>query len=78
MRVGAPDGAARELDVGGRRYRSRDGMYQLPEQHARALVRAGGFAPSLGSPTRGGFRCGCGFRPNFRRCSRCGGEATRA
>lgn len=74
MRVGAPDGAARELDMGGRRFRSTDGMYDLPPAFAKALVREGGFVPSLGSPRRGGYPCRCGFSSNFRRCSRCGTE----
>jgi hypothetical protein len=76
--MGAPDGAVRELDIGGRRYKSQDGMYELPPEHAAALRRAGGFAPSLGSPARGGYACSCGFRPVVRRCSRCGEEVPRA
>jgi hypothetical protein len=77
VRVCAPDGAARELDMGGVRYRSSDGVYDLPESHARALVRnGGGFFPSLAAPRgRVGYPCrSCGFASLFRACSRCGTE----
>jgi hypothetical protein len=71
--MGAQDGAVRELvGVTGRTYRSKDGMYDLHPADARALRADGGFAPSLGSPTRGGWLCECGFHPLFLSCSRCG------
>jgi hypothetical protein len=58
--------------MSGRAYRSQDGMFRMTPADAAALVKAGGFRPSLGSPSRGGFECPCGFRPIFRLCSRCG------
>lgn len=75
MRVAAPDGAVREVDgVTGRRYRSRDGVYDMHPVDAAALVKAGGFAPNLGGRTSGGYRCSaCDFGSFFTTCSRCGG-----
>ena len=71
--VAAPDGAVHAITgMSGRDYRSRDGMFQMSPSDASALVKAGGFRPSLGGPVRGGFDCPCGFRPLFRLCSRCG------
>lgn len=75
--VGAPDGAARQVDVGGRRYRSQDGIYQMLPQDAKLLRASGGFAPNLGgaTPRRAGYRCQkCGFGAFFTTCGRCGGE----
>jgi hypothetical protein len=71
--VAAPDGAVRQVrGVTGREYRSKDGMYRMAPADARALLADGGFRPTLGTPSRGGFACPCGFRPLFRLCSRCG------
>lgn len=85
MRVCAPDGAVREVDSRGRRYRSADGVYDMPPSEARRLIAAGGFAPSLTGQTsrRHGYSCvDCGFGSYFTICSRCGGtcrkEANRA
>lgn len=74
VKVGAPDSAVLGVEgMSGRKYRSRDGMYEMTPTDAKALVAAGGFRPSLGGPPmRGGFDCPCGFRPLFRHCSRCG------
>lgn len=77
MKVVAPAKACIEVDgLSGRRYKARDGIYEMSERDGRALIKAGGFAPSLGSPRTGGFRCPCGFRPLFRICSRCQRELT--
>ena len=79
--VAAPDGAVVEIDgVTGRRYKaSRGGIYDnLHPADERALLAAGGFRPTLGSPTRGGYSCACGFKPVFRICSRCGDTAVKA
>lgn len=77
MRVAAPDSAVREVDgITGRRYRSRDGVYDMHPRDAAALIKAGGFTPNLGGRTSGGYRCttdGCGFGSFFKTCSRCGG-----
>lgn len=75
MRVAAPDGAVREVDgVTGRRYRSRDGVYDMHPSDAAALVKVGGFTPNLGGRTRGGYRCtDCGFGAFVKTCGRCGG-----
>lgn len=78
--VAAPDGAVAEVDgLTGRRYKARaGGLYDMHPTDARALLADGGFRPSLGSPTRGGYDCACGFRPIFRRCSRCGADCKAA
>lgn len=71
--VAAPDGAVHAITgMSGRDYRSRDGMYQMTPSDASALVKSGGFRPSLAGVIRGGFDCPCGFKPLFRKCSRCG------
>ena len=71
--VAAPDGAVHAVTgMSGRDYRSRDGMYRMSPSDAAALVKSGGFRPSLAGVIRGGFDCPCGFRPLFRLCSRCG------
>lgn len=73
--VAAPDGAVREVrGMSGRNYRSRGGgLYDMAPSDARALVAAGGFTPSLGTPRTGGYPCGtCGFSALFAKCSRCG------
>ena len=76
MRVAAPDSAVVSVEgMSGRKYLAEHGgIYHMTPPDARALVQAGGFRPSIGGPVaRGGFECACGFRPYFRRCSRCGG-----
>ena len=73
MRVVAPAKACLEVDgVSGRRYQARDGIYDMSDRDGKALVKAGGFLPSLGNPRAGGYCCPCGFRPVVRLCSRCG------
>lgn len=78
VRVAAPDGAVAQVDgVTGRRYKATGGgIYDMHPADAKALIKAGGFRPTLGSPTRGGYECGCGFKPIFRLCSRCGNTIT--
>ncbi len=72
--VGAPDGAVHGVTgMSGREYRSADGMYRMTPGDAAALVKAGGFAPTVGGLVRAaGFPCPCGFQSLFRLCSRCG------
>lgn len=81
MKVVAPARAVAEVDgVTGRRYKARDGVYDMAPRDARALVKAGGFVPSLSGTTseRTGYRCpACSFGSFFRRCSRCGGTCER-
>ena len=79
VKVCAPDGAVREVDgVTGRRYRSRDGAYEMHPADAARLVKIGGFMPNVGGATRkGGYRCACGFASFFVRCGRCGGQCSR-
>jgi hypothetical protein len=76
--VAAPDGAVAQVDgVTGHRYKARaGGLYDMHPADAKALLADGGFRPSLGSPTRGGYACRCGFRPVVRDCSRCGHHIT--
>jgi hypothetical protein len=80
VRVGAPDHLVAEVDgVTGRRYKATSGgMYDMHPRDAKALLREGGFVPSIGGVIRGGYICRCGFRPVVRDCSRCGDQAERA
>lgn len=77
MRVVAPARAVAEVDgLSGRRYRARDGIYEMSRRDGQALVQAGGFLPSLvGATSRAfGYRCPAdGFGSFFVTCSRCGG-----
>lgn len=79
MKVVAPARAVAEVDgVTGRRYKARDGVYDMAPRDARALIKVGGFLPSLSGTTSraAGYRCGgCGFGSFFTTCSRCGGNA---
>lgn len=81
MKVVAPAKACQQVDgLSGRRYKARDGIYEMTARDGKALVAAGGFLPSLaGATSRAtGFRCvACGFGSFFRRCSRCGGDCNR-
>lgn len=81
MKVIAPAKAVAEVDgVTGRRYKARDGVYDMAPRDARALIKAGGFLPSLAGTTSraAGYRCpACGFGSFFRCCSRCGGTCVK-
>ncbi|MGH3376334.1 MAG: hypothetical protein ACRDP6_16495 [Actinoallomurus sp.] len=81
MKVVAPARAVAEVDgLSGRRYKARDGIYDMSKRDAKALVKAGGFLPSLSGTTARatGWRCpACTFGSFFRRCSRCGGDCER-
>lgn len=81
MKVVAPAKAVHEVDgLSGRRYKARDGIYEMSARDGKALVQAGGFLPSLAGATSKttGFRCqACGFGSFFRCCSRCGGACER-
>lgn len=78
MKVVAPAKGCRQVDgLSGRRYEARDGIYEMSARDGKALVRAGGFLPSLAGATSraAGYRCPvCEFGSFFRRCSRCGGD----
>ena len=80
-KVAAPAKAVAEVDgLSGHRYTARDGIYDMAPRDARALIKAGGFMPSLAGTTseRTGYRCpDCSFGSFFRRCSRCGGDCER-
>jgi hypothetical protein len=81
VKVVAPDRACLEVDgLSGRRYRARDGVYEMSDRDGRALVAAGGFLPSLSGATSraAGYRCPVdGFGSFFTTCSRCGGRCER-
>jgi hypothetical protein len=58
----------------------RKGSADVSDFDAKAIVREGGFIPSMTGTTRAGigYRCtSCGFGCWFRKCSRCGGKAVR-
>lgn len=75
-RIAAPDGACTQIDVGGRRYLARDGIYTVTNPaDAKAMLAAGAFAATVGAraDTPCTFRCPvCDFASYFRDCSRCG------
>lgn len=81
MKVVAPAKAAVQVDgLSGRRYVARDGIYDMSTRDGKALVKAGGFLPSLTGPASSstGYRCPtCSFGSFFRTCSRCGGNCER-
>lgn len=81
MRLLAPDGAVRQTDVAGRRYSSRDGVYEVTNPVALRAMKAEGFTTASathGPASTGGFVCDdCGFHAFFASCSRCGGTCTR-
>lgn len=80
MKVVAPAKAVAEVDgLSGRRYQARDGIYDMAPRDARALIKIGGFVPSLSGTTSRttGYRCECGFGSYFTTCSRCGGTTRR-
>lgn len=75
------DKGCREIDApSGRRYKAKDGLFDMEPSDAKAVVKLGGGHCTLSgfSSWRVGFRCvDCGFGSYFRPCSRCGGEAVR-
>lgn len=80
MKVGAEDRRQVETDIGGVRYRARDGYFDMPEHHARAHLVAGNLPlPNLaGAAARStGYRCpDCGHGSFFKRC-KCGAECVK-
>jgi len=75
MQVLAPDKAAIEAEAGegGPLYKARDGVYDVPPDVARRIVRAGGSYRMTALTHAKGFLCRCGFRAVMRdRCGRCG------
>jgi hypothetical protein len=81
MRVASPSKDAVEIDgVTGRRYKSRNGMYDMHPADAAHIADIGGFIPGLNGVTSRsrGYRCvRCGFGCYFNVCGRCGGVAMR-
>ena len=68
-----------EVDApSGRRYaRDKEGIFHMTPSDAAAMVKGGGFFPSMAGSTRKGvgFRCPeCGFGAYTRTCGRCGAE----
>lgn len=62
----------------GRLYRrDRQGMFNMTESDARAMVASGGFLPSMAGTTRAGlgYRCpSCGHGSFFKTCGKCNTE----
>lgn len=81
VQVVSPAKGCIEIDgLSGRRYRAKDGIFDMTPGDAAATVKFGGSLRSLQGPTRSsiGFRCeSCGFGCWFTTCSRCGGTAVR-
>jgi hypothetical protein len=71
----------KETEVGGRIYRARDGIFEMPEAVARHTVKyEGGQWPALSGHARrkDGYRCpSCGFGSFFKSCSRCHSKCAR-
>jgi hypothetical protein len=80
-RVILSDSVAQVDGLSGRRYGGNvpGRVFDMTAEDAKAVVQLGGAMASLSGTTRRrlGFRCGCGFRPFVKHCSRCGGEAER-
>ena len=79
----APDRGVKETVIGGRKYNpDRTGIYNVENKaHGEAMKREGFFEASLNPYSQGdrqrGFVCvQCGFNGWFRKCGRCGVEAT--
>lgn len=79
----APDRGVKETVIGGVKYNpDRGGLYNVESRaHGEAMKREGFFEASLNPISRGdmnrGFTCtACGFDGWFRKCGRCGVEAT--
>lgn len=81
MKVASPASGCVEIDgLSGRRYNFRNGIADVSKRDAKAIVKFGGFIPSMAGTTRAGlgFRCQvCGFGSFFKRCGRCGGQGVR-
>lgn len=81
MKVATPAKECVEIDgPSGRRYNFRKGITEVSDRDGKAIVRYGGFIPSMSGTTNAeiGFRCAsCGFGSFFRACSRCGGQGVR-
>jgi hypothetical protein len=76
MKVATPARECVEIDgLSGQRYNFRNGIADVPDRDAKAIVKFGGFIPSMSGTTRAGlgYRCGsCGFGCYFSTCGRCG------
>lgn len=83
MKVAAQGHNVAEVDApSGRRYArdAKTGLFDMTESDATALVKGGGFFPSLAGSTRKslGYRCAdCGFGSYLKRCGRCGADCTK-
>lgn len=81
MKVASPAKECVEIDgPSGQRYNFRKGITDVSDRDGKAILRYGGFVPSMSGVTRKslGFRCqSCGFGSFFKTCSRCGGNAAR-
>ncbi|MFE5369245.1 hypothetical protein [Streptomyces mirabilis] len=78
MKVAAQGEMVAEVDApSGARYRrdEKTGLFDMSESDAHALVKGGGFFPSMSGATsrRIGYRCtACGFGTYIKTCGRCG------
>ena len=81
MKVCAQGSNVAEVDApsGARYRRDKGGVFDMAPSDAKALVKGGGFLPSMAGTTRRalGFRCPeCGHGSYFRVC-KCGAECER-
>lgn len=81
MRVTTESPMVTRTQVGDTEYVAKQGIFDMPEQHARAYLKATDQAAlSLAGVRRArdGFWCAaCRFASYFKTCSRCGGECCR-
>ena len=79
MKVAAQGEMVAEVDApsGARYRRDKGGLFDMSPSDAQALVKGGGFFPSLAGSTKKhiGYRCtSCGFGTYVKTCGRCGGR----
>lgn len=83
VKVSAEDRRQVEAEVGGVRYRQRNGYFEMSPEHAKVHRQVGNLpSPSAALPVgrAKGYRCtsaACGFGSFFVTCSRCGSQCER-
>lgn len=76
-KLAAPDGACKQIDVGGVRYDTSKPFEVGSKSNERALRAAGCFVVGTRFDKAVGYRCTqCGFLALFPTCGRCGSDLT--